>query len=113
MFLYTRMGWLVPFIWLGAVAAASQIPPALLDSYGFGVSRVGMMFLLAAAVSTPLLYLFGVVLNRQKVPRKIVRFGKEKTVHWGTHTFNMLPVEYWAIMIPVGTIVFYAIMTVF
>lgn len=112
MILYTRMGWLVAAIWLGAVALASKIDPAVIAQHGHGVSRVAAMFLVAAAISAPLLFVIGSMLNRTKVPRTIVRFGKEKTVHWGTHTFYMLPVEYWAGMIPVFTVVFYAIFTV-
>jgi hypothetical protein len=111
MILYTRMGWLVPALWLAAIAASSQIPASLLVQYGFGLNRATLIFLLAAAVSTPLVFIAGKLLNRDKAPRRIVRFGKEKIVNWGSHTFYMLPVEYWAIMIPGATIVFYAIFT--
>lgn len=111
MFLFTRMGWLVPAIWLAAVAAASQVPAELLVSYEIGLSRVAFIFLTAAAMSTHLVYIAGAVLNKQKSPRTIKRFGKDKVVHWGSHTFNMLPVEYWAAMIPAFTIVMYAILS--
>lgn len=111
MIIYTRMGWLVPAVWLAAIALASQIPPALLAQYGMGATRATMIFLLGAALSAPLVFMLGTLLNRDKMPRRIVRFGKEKIVNWGTHTFYMLPIEYWAMMIPVATVVFYAIFT--
>ncbi len=106
---FTRMGWLVAAVWLGAVAASSQVPPELIITYGMGVSRVEAMFLLAAAISAPLLFIAGKVLNRHKVPRTIVRYGKERIVYWGTHTFYFLPIEFWSGMIPVATLVFYVI----
>lgn len=111
MILYTRMGWLVAAIWLASIATASQVPPDLIVQHGMGLTRVAAIFLLAAAMSTPLVFIAGTVLNRDKVPRTIVRYGKERIVNWGTHTFYMLPMEYWAIMIPVATVVFYCIFT--
>jgi hypothetical protein len=105
------MGWLVPAIWLAALAMSSQVPARLLEQYGIGTHQVPFIFLAAAAVSTPLLFVAGKMLNRDKKPRKIVRFGKEKIVNWGSHTFNTLPIEYWAIMIPIFTILFCAIFT--
>ncbi len=90
---------------------SSQIPASLLEQYGIGTHQVSLIFLTAATVSTPILFTAGRLLNRDKKPRKIVRFGKEKIVNWGPHTFSMLPIEYWAIMMPVFTIVFCAIFT--
>lgn len=109
MFFYTRMGWLVAIVWLAAVAASSQIPPNLISAYGMGASRVAAIFLGAAAISGPLLFILGKILNRDKVSRTIVRYGKERTVNWGTPTFNMLPIEFWAVIIPVFTLVAYGI----
>ena len=42
-------------------------------------------------------------------PALIVRYGKKKIVSWGTHTFYFLPIEYWAWLIPVFTILSWAI----
>ena len=109
MMIFTRMGWLVAAIWLGAIAATSQLSPGLISAYGMGLSRVAAMFLLAAAIAAPLLFITGKILNRDKVPRTIVRYGKGRTVNWGTHTFYLLPIEFWALMIPAATLVFYAI----
>lgn len=110
MVFFTRMGWLVLAVWLGALILASNVPPEKLAQYGIGMSRAAFIFLSAAAVSAPLLYLLGSVLNREKHPRTIKRFGKDKVVNWGTHTFNFLPIEYWAGVIPLATIVGYAIL---
>ena len=107
MIIFTRMGWLVAAIWLASVAACSQLSPEFTGVYR--VSRVAAIFLLAAALSAPLLFIAGKVLNRDKAPRTIIRYGKERTVNWGTHTFYMLPIEFWALMIPGATLVFYAI----
>lgn len=109
MIIFTRMGWLVAAIWLGAIAACSKLPPDLISRYGIGTSRVGAMFLLGALIAAPLLLIAGKILNRDKAPRTIVRYGKPRTVNWGTHTFYMLPIEFWAVIIPVATLVFYAI----
>ena len=109
MIIYTRMGWLVAVIWLSAIALASQVSPDLITTYGMGVSRAAGIFLLAAVMSAPLLFIVGSFLNRHKTPRTIVRYGKERTVNWGTHTFYMLPIEFWAMMIPAVTLVLYAI----
>lgn len=112
MIIFTRMGWIVAAFWLGAVALCSQIPPEQIAAHGMGLSRVAAMFLLAAALSAPLIFIAGKILNRDKVPRTIVRYGKERTVNWGTHTFYMLPVEFWALMIPAFTLVFWVIFSV-
>ena len=109
MIIYTRMGWVVAAIWLAAIALASQLSPEMIIQYGMGVSRAAAMFLLAAVISAPLLFIVGTILNRDKVPRTILRYGKVRTVNWGTHTFYMLPVEFWALMIPAATLVLYAI----
>lgn len=110
MVFFTRMGWLVLAIWLGALIGASNIPPEKLTEWGIGLSKVSFMFLSAAAISAPLLFIVGTLLNREKHPRTIKRFGKDKVVNWGTHTFNFLPVEYWALIIPVATVIAYAIL---
>ncbi len=110
---FTRMGWLVAAIWLGGIAAFSQLSPELIDQHGMGVSRVGAIFLMAAALSSPLLFIAGKALNRDKVPRTIVRYGKQRLVNWGTHTFFMLPIEFWSLMIPAFTLVFYVIFSIF
>ncbi len=101
------MGWLVPAIWLAAVAASSQVSADVAAQYGMGLSRVALIFFMAAAVSAPLLGLAGAVLNREKVPLTIRRFGREKEVLWGTHTFYMAPIGFWVIVIPVATAVSY------
>lgn len=105
MLIYTRMGWLVPAIWLAALALSSQISGDVAADYGLG--RVAFMFFVTAVLSTPLLWLAAAVLNRHKVPYTIRRFGKEKQVLWGTHTFYMTPIGYWVIVIPVATVAFY------
>jgi hypothetical protein len=107
MLIYTRMGWLVPAIWLAAVAASSQVSADAAEDYGMGLSRVAFIFFVAAALSTPLVFLAGAVLNREKMPQTIRRFGKEKEVLWGTHTFSMAPIGYWAVVIPGLTVVFF------
>jgi hypothetical protein len=109
MLIYTRMGWLVPAIWLAAVAASSQVSADAAEDYGMGLSRVACIFFVAAALSTPLVFLAGAVLNREKMPQTIRRFGKEKEVLWGTHTFYMAPIGFWVIVIPVATVASYFI----
>ena len=104
MLLFTRMGWSVPFFWLSAVCAASQVPASWLSEHVSYLSSVSTIFFLAAIISTPLVLIAGLLLNKTKVPRTIVRYGKEKTVNWGTHTFYTLPIEYWAWFIPIFTI---------
>lgn len=70
---------------------------------------VAAIFILAAILSTPLVLIAGLILNKNKVQRTIVRYGKKKIVNWGTHTFYFLPIEYWAWLIPVFTILSWAI----
>ncbi|MES2889623.1 MAG: hypothetical protein V4739_16640 [Pseudomonadota bacterium] len=108
---YTGMGWLAYVIWLAALCLSSQLVQAPLAWQGLEVSRVGAIFLLAAALSAPTIFIAGTVLNRHKVARKIFRFGKERTVHWGPHTLNLMPIEYWAFLIPAFTLVFYGVFT--
>ena len=109
MLLFTRMGWLVPCLWLAAVCIASQVPAQLLSEYVPQLSRVTFIFFLAAIISTPLVLISGLLLNREKVPRTLIRYGKERTVNWGTHTFYTLPMEYWAWFIPIFTMLAWAI----
>jgi len=111
MFVFTRMGWLVLFIWLSATCAAGQIMPVLVPRYFPGFSIVSAIFIAAAAVSSPLIFLLGILLNRKKVERKIKRFGKERTVYWGTHTFSMVPMEHFALIIPIVTAFFVVVFT--
>ena len=109
MFLFTRMGWLVPALWLSAVCVASQVPAGWFLENIPQLSGVAAIFILAAILSTPLVLIAGLILNKNKVQRTIVRYGKKKIVNWGTHTFYFLPIEYWAWLIPVFTILSWAI----
>ena len=109
MLLYTRMGWLVPFFWLSSICAASQVPACFISEYFHYLSRPSAIFFLAAIISTPLVLITGLLLNKTKVQRTIVRYNKEKTVNWGTHTFYTLPIEYWAFFIPIFTILSWAV----
>lgn len=109
MLLFTRMGWLVPFLWLSSVCAASQVPADWFAEQVPQLSRIAAIFFLAAIISTPLVLIAGLLLNKNKEQRTIVRYGKEKTVNWGTHTFYLLPIEYWAWFIPIFTILSWAI----
>lgn len=111
MLLYTRMGFLVPIFWLGSIAAASQILQKYHLPHLANISHASAIFLVGAATSSPLCLVVGKLLNRDKQQRMIRPFGKEKVVYWGTHTFNMFPVEYWALIIPVITLFSYAIFT--
>lgn len=108
---YTGLGWLVCVIWLAALCLSSQLVPTSVAWQGMEVSRVGAMFLLAAALSAPAIFVAGILLNRNKVERTIFRFGKERTVRWGPHTVSLLPVEYWAFLIPAYTVFFCVVFT--
>ena len=82
--LFTRMGWLVPLLWLSAVCLASQVPASWFFENIPQLSRIAAIFILAAIISTPLVLIAGLILNKNKVQRTIVRYGKKKTVNWGT-----------------------------
>lgn len=110
MFLFTRMGWLVPVIWLAALALGSQVPKDVTAQHGMGLSHHAAVFFLAAALSAPLLWLAGALLNREKSARTIRPFGRERVVYWGPHTFYMFPIGYWAIVIPVATVLGYLLL---
>jgi hypothetical protein len=62
------------------------------------------IFLLAAVVSALCCFVSGKLLNKEKAPRKIKPFGKERIVFWGRHTFYFFPVEYWGAIIPLVTV---------
>lgn len=109
MILYTGMGWVVALIWIGAMAAAGEVPHELISRYGMGISRAGGVLMLAGLISAPVLFIVGSVLNRVKVRRTILRYGKDRTVNWGVHTFYMFPIEFWAIIIPAITLLFHAV----
>ncbi len=109
MILYTGMGWVVALIWIGAMAAAGNVTPEFISDYGMGISRAGGVFMLAALISAPVLFIGGKALNRVKVPRTIRRYGKDRTVNWGRHTFYMLPIEFWAGIIPAITVLAFAV----
>jgi hypothetical protein len=66
---------------------------------------VPAVFLLASIVSSPLIGFVKIILNRERMARKIKGFGKERTVRWGTHTFYTLPIEYCAFVIPTAKVV--------
>ena len=54
MFLFTRMGWLVPVLWLSSVCVASQVPAGWFFENIPQLSGVAAIFILAAILSTPL-----------------------------------------------------------
>ena len=110
MITYTRLGFLVLIIWIGSLMGSSQIVPKLISNHIPWFSIAYGVFITAAIVSAPVVYLLGKILNREKVERIIKPFGKTKTVYWGTHTFCMFPVEHWAVIIPVVTAITCAIM---
>ena len=105
------MGWLVPLVWFGALVLAGQVPAAAVAEHGLGLDRVSFVFLAAAAVCAPVLFLLGAVLNREKVPTTIRPLGREREVRWGTHTLYLMPIGYWALMMPVFTLVFFVVLT--
>ena len=108
MFIYSGMGWLVPAIWFAGLFTSSHLIADSIAWHGMKMSRAGAMFALAAIISTPLVFILGTLLNRRKIERKIFRFGREKTVYWGYHTFSLLPMEQWAAVIPTITFLLYA-----
>lgn len=108
MFIYSGMGWLVPAIWLAALFTSSHFLTDKISLHGMQMSRAGAIFALAAIISAPLVFIVGALLNRRKFERKIIRFGRQKTVHWGNHTFSLLPIEQWAAVIPTITCLGYA-----
>lgn len=105
MIVFSRQGWLVSLIWVLCLWISSELVPKFLVKTIPWMPVVPGIFLLASVISSPLIGLLGVALNQEKVERKIKTFGKERTVRWGTHTFYMLPIEYWAFVIPIVTVV--------
>ena len=104
MFVYSDLGWLVPIIRFGSIAALSKVVPNFLASSGSKFPAHWVIFLFAAVVSAALCFLPGKLLNKNKVKQTIRPFGKERIVLWGRHTFCLFPVEHWAIIIPIVTL---------
>ena len=68
MFLFTRMGWLVPALWLSAVCVASQVPAGWFFENIPQLSGVAAIFILAAILSTPLVLIAGYCLAENNTP---------------------------------------------
>lgn len=108
MIFFSRMGWLVPAIWIAVLSGAGAVPPDMLASYGIQ-NKAMFVFLAGAIVSAPLMWLIGGMLNKQKQEYLVKRFGKERVVRMGPHTFYFLPIEYYALIIPAATLFGYVL----
>jgi len=109
MLMYTRMGFLVPLFWVGSLATADHVVTNYSLQPFEHLSHVFQRFLLGAILTAILCYVVGKILNRVKFEQTIYRFGKQKIVCWGEHTFYMLPMEYWGLIILFVTLIVWGV----
>jgi len=104
MLFWTGKGWLVFAIWILAVFFGAGV---LVDKWHLNdaahLSPPIFVFLFAAFVSAATCWPLGRRVNPEKRPI-YWRFSREKTIRVGRNTFWLMPIEWWAWIIPATTI---------